>query len=221
MSDILSSPLVESICPAYKPCAHFAGVCSQMRWSPANGHVPRGFCGAIGNVREVELVLVSAEPGDPLPGAAHTDIESAITFAMNVLRNPPTRYHQNFRRILEYCFPGQSFDEQLRRTWRTNSVLCSAEIEGGRVPRSIERTCTDTYLARQLALLPHALVAALGKKAQNRLRRQGIRFFPAAHPSSRKSDEAKHASWQALAKQLRIHRLNLRVNGTDVKIDRE
>jgi hypothetical protein len=210
MSDILSSPLVESILPSFKPCAHLAGVCSHMRWSPADGHVPRGFCGAIGKVREVELVLVSAEPGDPLPGEAHTGIESVITFAMDVLRNPPTRYHQNVRQILEYCFPGQSFDEQLRRTWRTNSVLCSAEIEGGRVPRSIERTCINTYLARQLALLPDAFVAALGNKAQNRLRRQGIGFFPAAHPSSRKSEEEKHASWQALAKQLLLHRLNLR-----------
>lgn len=217
MSDSLSNPLIESIRPAYKPCTHFAGVCSQMRWSPANGHVPRGFCGAIGNIREVELVLVSAEPGDPLPSEAHTDIESAIRFSMNVLRNPPSRYHQNFRRILEYCFPGQSLDEQLRRTWRTNSVLCSAEIEGGRITRSIERTCIETYLSPQLALLPHAFVAALGKKAQNRLRRQGILFFPAAHPSSRQSDKLKHASWQALAKELLIHRRNLRA--TDINID--
>jgi hypothetical protein len=32
--------------PAYGPCSAFAGVCADMRWSPAE---PRGFCGATGD----------------------------------------------------------------------------------------------------------------------------------------------------------------------------
>jgi hypothetical protein len=36
-----------------------------MRWLPGTGHVPRGFFGATGEVSEVELVLVTPEPGDP------------------------------------------------------------------------------------------------------------------------------------------------------------
>lgn len=111
------------------------------------------------------------------------------------------------------CFPNQSLDEQLRCVWRTNAVLCSAKVECGRVPRSIERTCVSLYLTRQLGLVPQALVAALGNKAQHRLSRQGIRCFPAAHPSSRKSTEEKHASWRALAEELYQHRLTARFTG--------
>jgi hypothetical protein len=205
-SATMVSPLLRTIQPAYAPCEHFGGVCGEMRWSPPGGHVPRGFCGALGDVGEVELVLVSAEPGDPLRGEAHTDLESAVEYSLSSLRRRATPFHQNVRLILDLCFPNLSFDEQLRRTWRTNSVLCSARVECGGVPRSVERTCMSAYLSRQLALVPNALVAALGRKAQDRLRRQGIRFFPAAHPASRKSNEVKHASWKALAQELRRHR---------------
>ena len=198
--------LLATILPAYGPCDHFSGVCQEMGWNPPAGHVPRGFCGALGSSDEVELVLVTAEPGDPLPGEVHTGLESAVTTSIEGLRNRVTPFHRNVRLILDLCFPGQSFEEQLRRTWRTNSVLCSAQIEGGSMPRPIEDICIQTYLRKQLALMPNALVAALGGKAQNRLRRHGIKFFPAVHPSSRISTPAKHASWRALAEELNSRR---------------
>lgn len=204
MSPTIAS-LVRTISPAYAPCEHFRGVCSQMRWSPSSGHVPRGFCGALGDIGDVELVLVTAEPGDPLHGEVHTDVESALEYSLSCLRSTATPFHRNIRLILDFCFPQQSLDQQLRRTWRTNSVLCSARVECGRIPQAVERTCMSNYLVRQLALIPHAFVAALGKKAQDRLRRQGIPFFPAAHPSSRRSNDEKHASWRALAEELRKH----------------
>lgn len=194
--------LLDVILPAYAPCENFHGACGQMRWSPAEGHVPRGFCGALGTVAEVKLVLVTAEPGDPLPGEVHSGIESTVAYSLRGLREGVTPFHRNVCLILNLCFPNRSLNEQLRWTWRTNSVLCSAMEECGPVPRAVESTCMRRYLASQLALLPHALVAALGGKAQARLAREGIAFFPALHPSSRKSNAEKLASWKALAAEL-------------------
>lgn len=56
---------------------------------------------------------------------------------------------------------GLGLDKQLRQIWRTNSVLCSAVVEGGNVPNAIVRTCISSYLKPQLALVPNAMVAAL------------------------------------------------------------
>ena len=205
----MASPLLKAILPAHAPCEHFRGACKQMRWSPSQGHVPRGFCGALGEVGEVELVLVTAEPGDPQSGEAFTDIQSAVENSLRCLREGATPFHKNICLILDLCFPNQSLDEQLHRTWRTNSVLCSAQVESGPIPQSVESICMRHYLVPQLALLPHALVAALGRKAHRRLGRQGIASFHALHPSSRKSNEEKHASWKALAEELFRHRLTL------------
>ena len=78
------------------------------------------------------------------------------------LQDRVTLFHCNVRYIPDLCFPHQSFEEQLRRTWRTNSVLCSAQVEGGSILRPIEDICIQTYLRKQLALMPNALGAALG-----------------------------------------------------------
>jgi hypothetical protein len=177
-----------------------------MRWDPCAGHVPRGFCGATGGINEVQLVLVNAEPGNPREGESYlTDsISSAIARSTSSLRNPIKPFHRNTRLIMELCFPGIPLDEQLRRTWRTNAVLCSAKIKCGPVPREIEDTCVQTYLLKQLELFPQeAIVAALGVKAQKRLDRYGIKAVAAPHPTCRQSTAAKMKSWQALAD--RVH----------------
>jgi hypothetical protein len=183
-----------------------------MRWDPQAGHVPRGFCGATGRLSEVDLVLITAEPGDPFADQNHADasIDSVVAFSVACLRDRRTPFHSNMREILDLCFPDVSFEEQLRRTWRTNSVLCSAEVEGGAVPRRVEETCIGEYLTRQLALIPQAVVAALGRKAQRRLARHGIPALPALHPSSRKSSAEKRASWKALAKKVHRHHMAMR-----------
>ena len=60
------NPKIEGvILKAYGPCPALAGACSEMQWDPARGHVPREFCGATGDLDEVKLVIVCAEPGDP------------------------------------------------------------------------------------------------------------------------------------------------------------
>jgi len=71
----------------------------------------------------------------------------------------------------------------MKKTWMTESVLCAAPQEGGRVATSAWRACTDTYLKPQLELLHkknNAVVAALGKKAAERIDSiGGIQFIPA------------------------------------------
>ena len=178
-----------------------------MRWAPELGHVPRGMCGATGDIQQVELVIVTAEPGDPLPGETHSEnnFEDTIAHSETNLRNSATPFHSNICWIMKQCFPSLTFDEQLKKVWRTNAVLCSAEIEGGKVPREVEDTCVAAYLRRQLDLVPKAMVAALGKKAQQRLRRHGIQFVEGLHPSCRNSRREKESSWQRIAEALQSH----------------
>ena len=60
--------LINVLAPAYGPCPHLLGnttACPQSRWESTAGHVPRGFLGATGELGEVELVIVLAEPGEP------------------------------------------------------------------------------------------------------------------------------------------------------------
>ena len=73
------------------------------------------------------------------------------------------------------AWPELSFHEQLRRTWITESVLCSADTECGPVPSTVRRNCVDLYLGRELAVLPNVVIAAVGAKAHERMRRL---FFP-------------------------------------------
>jgi hypothetical protein len=78
----LHPSLSEILLPAYAPCADFSNACNEMRWIPEAGHVPRGFLGACGDLSDVELILVFAEPGDPHFGETHTGLASAYDHAM-------------------------------------------------------------------------------------------------------------------------------------------
>jgi len=163
--------------PAFQPCSGFASTCTSMRWKPCGGHAPRGFCGAKGELEEVALVLVMAEPGDPHPEEAHLSdgtplgmLRSTARYTERCMRTNKDQFHVNVRHILDLCFPQLAFDDQLRRAWITDSVKCSAVHEGGRVRVSSARACRLHYLERELALFPSATVVALGRKAQERMR---------------------------------------------------
>lgn len=200
----LATDLAEILSPAYR-CPEFDGACKCMKWKPEEGHVPRGFHGAYGSPCEVELVLVCAEPGNPHSGERHTGIESAFEYTGSALEAGTDRFHENVLKILELCWPGQSFEQKMRRTWLTDSVLCSAEIEGGPVPKSATLACGNRYLKRQLALFPNALVVALGVKAQKRLRGQGVEGFlcaAAVAPPGCYFSGAR-ASWEAIPQALK------------------
>lgn len=171
------------LAPAY-PCSEMlSGACfGKMLWNPAQGHVPRGFVGATGELSEVQLVLVVAEPGPPATDEEHSGLlQSAYDYAVESFRAAKGVFHQNVRSILDLCWPGLSFDEQLRRFWLTESVLCSAESALGRVPRQVEHACGHRYLLRQLKLFPSALVVGLGGKSHQRLKQLGVRDFLRVH----------------------------------------
>lgn len=100
----LNSNLAKLLKPAFAPCEAFEGPCREMRWNPARGHVPRGFLGATGNLKDIELVLVFAEPGDPHEGEKHEGLESAYDYAAYAFETGKDQSHRNVRAILDYRF---------------------------------------------------------------------------------------------------------------------
>jgi hypothetical protein len=173
----LSLTVATILSPAYGPCPEFETTCTEMRWNPAAGHVPRGFLGACGDLSEVELVLVVAEPGDPHEGESHTGLDSAYNYAAFGFRSGKDLFHRNIRKILDMCWPNLPFELQMRRVWLTESVLCSAQKECGPVRKSTSLACGRRYLLPQLETFPDALVVALGNKANDRLIALGVRDF--------------------------------------------
>jgi hypothetical protein len=196
--------LRDILLPAFGPCSGFQGACRSMRWKPERGHVPRGFCGATGALREVQLVLVVAEPGDPhadevyAPQASPSKLfKKVCRYVYGCFAHGTDQFHRNVRHILDHCWPDLSFDRQLRRAWIAESVLCSASVECGSVPLVVHRNCLDLYLDRELALFPKATVVALGSKAHHRmqpLRRPFLRVGSVAPPGC--NQERVKESWE-------------------------
>ena len=207
----LPSKLAALLRTAYAPCPAFTSACGSMRWDPTHGHVPRGFCGAAGELHEVELVLVGAEPGDPYTwedygsGDPTSQLETAYRNAYECFRSGPDRYHQNMRRLMGLCWPADSFDTHMRRVWITDSVLCSARVEGGPVSSMVAVECRARYLEAQLGLFPKAIVAALGGKAWKRL--QGypnvMKAYSVAPPGCDMHRGKAVQSWEAIARAVR------------------
>lgn len=214
---IPAQALLDILEPAYQPCAHFEGACAgACVWDPARGLVPCAFGGATGSLDEVLLIIVTAEPGDPPDAAGYRGtpadmLRNSLRIFHEAMENGgierrgrPTPFHRNMRRILDAFWPDEPLETQLRKTWTTNAVLCPAEVSGGAHLDAVERTCASTYLARQLDLFPTAFVFALGGKARDRMRAAGLRFDAIGlHPSARKSDSEKAASWEAAARRYR------------------
>ncbi len=210
-----AQPLLDLLLPAYTPCQHFSGACANAcTWQPDRGLVPCAFGGAIGSADDVKLVIVTAEPGDPPVDANYrgspTDMlhNSVRVFNEAMERGgldrpgQPAPFHRNMRHILDCFWPDQSLAEQLKKTWLTNAVLCTAQVSGGPHLTRVEAACADTYIAPQLDLLSSAFVFVLGNKARNRLVAAGLRFDAVGrHPSARVSDADKRASWYAAAGQ--------------------
>ena len=149
--------------PAYNPCGGFCGKCKGLikPWNPAAGHVPRGFYGALGDVSEVRLVMVLAEPTTPGTDEDHTHgIESAFAYAGKCYQHGDDPGHANTRSIIRKCFLGplhwtdQAWREIMRKVWITNSVLCSAMTPAAKVAPACENHCGKLYLVKQLRLSP-------------------------------------------------------------------
>ena len=204
----LSPPVARILSAAYGPCPEFTQACTEMRWNPDAGHVPRGFLGACGELSEVELILVFAEPGDPHIGERHSGLDSVYDYATMAFRTGKDLFHRNVRKILNACWPNIPFEQQMRKVWLTELVLCSARAEGGGVSKCASIACGRRYLLAQLALFPDALVVALGSKARHRLRAVGVMDFIdvwAAAPPGCNNAKAPE-SWKRITVELEQRR---------------
>jgi hypothetical protein len=176
--------LREILLDAYAPCKcfqHLGGPC-EARWSPTAGHIPRGFIGATGKIEEVQLVLIAAEPGNPLSTESYVSsdpdayLDEVCERKISYLKNPNSDdgFSRNFRKVLDMCWESNSLEDQLKRVWLTDSYLCSAKKESGSVATASWRACAEVYLRRQLLLFQqrtNCLFVACGGKAQERVSR--------------------------------------------------
>ncbi|NCM95913.1 MAG: hypothetical protein GW948_00925 [Rhodobacterales bacterium] len=193
--------------PIYAPCPGF-GTCAEAVWNPALGHVPRGFLGACGALEEVRAIMVFAEPGGVYP-TDHYDprltakdlLAASVAETGRIIATSQDQFHRNIRWFLDQLLPGQDFVTQLRGVWMTEGRLCSVVQEiGGRKDRS----CADRYLARQIALMPKAVVIGFGGKAQVYLSALRIPHCPAyalAPPGA--NHRPARPSWNAALAEVR------------------
>ncbi|ONU46915.1 hypothetical protein A8E62_33190 [Burkholderia cenocepacia] len=87
----------------------------------------------------------------------------------------------------------------------TDSVLCSAARECGPVPREMEKGCATRFLIPQLSQFPRATIVALGRKAEGRLSRAGVRNFESAYSVAPPgcNQAAARLSWERVAEVVR------------------
>ena len=159
--------------PAYR-CPHLDGDCRDLEWKPERGFVPRGYFGAPCSVSDIELVIVLAEPSNPVGSENYPwipscrDIASAMADCMTkrfLNRDPHDVFSRNLATIIQYCWTPLDLKTAIQHTWVTESVLCSAQSPCDPIPRDAEKTCANNYLVRQLRLFPTAFLVALGRKA--------------------------------------------------------
>jgi hypothetical protein len=186
---------------AWSPCPFLESACKSVTFCPSKGYAPRGICGANGEPEEVELILVFAEPGDPHEQESFSCLEDSVRYTEECYRSQTDLFHKKVRLILDMCFPGLTFDGQLRKTLLTDSVLCSAEKESGPIPVGVEKTCVTNYLLEEIRLFPNAVVCVLGGKAKKRLEKVGFDQFVAAFSAAPPGCNYKKAlpSWEKLA----------------------
>jgi hypothetical protein len=185
-----------------------------MRYEPTHGLFPRGYAGATGALSDIALILVIAEPGEPPPTAtpqpvAHpNEVVNIIgTNVGNAFEKGKSPFHRNVRYLIDQCWPGMSYAEQMRRTWITEGVMCSAAETMGPVPKVVEKECATRYLSKQLALLPGAFVIAVGGKARSRIKLTGRKphasVFAAGLPGG--NFKGARPSWDAAGAAFREH----------------
>jgi|688.fasta_scaffold156103_4 hypothetical protein len=202
--------------PAYLPCEGFNNGCN-LCWNPNEGHIPRGFLGATSTIRDVEIIMVFAEPGDPHKDEKYesASFKSALNRTYKSMKDGTDRFHENVRSILNMFFPGEDFDAQLKKTWMTESVLCSASKECGSVPKEVIEKCSNNYLLKQISLFFDGIanpptIIALGRKASVRLDRlklneKKIPFIYVAHPSPPGANRKEAViSWKKAAEDFKL-----------------
>lgn len=174
MDHLPHNRLVKILRPAYKPCPGFRLGCEGVaRDCPGTGHAPRGFVGALSSLKEVKVVIVGAEPGDPLQGEIYRhgddlfDQVARHTFDLALAKG--SCFHTNLAHLLDLIFPGDEIRQQLEKAWVTESYLCTAP-GNGYVRKQAERECVGRYLQRQLDLFGDVPIIACGAKARERMK---------------------------------------------------
>ncbi len=209
MKITLDSRLKKILQQAHR-CRHFDDTCQSMRYNPSEGHIPRGYAGGCGKVENIELIIIVAEPGDPHPHESYTGdlTEACHQYCTSSIFTGTDLFHRNLHYLLKRCFPGEPLEEIFKKTWITESVLCSADKECGAVKKAIERTCVNEYLAAQLQLMPQAFVITVGGKARDRAK-SVLRNRPWAHAYAVAPPGCNHTpakpSWDNAAEQFRSH----------------
>ena len=209
MSYLPSPELREVLSPSYSPCPGFEGSCKGIAtWNPRQGHVPRGFIGALGSLDEVQVVILVAEPGDPLPQESFEFSDDLMAqtcrHTFKLLQTANLDYFRNLRFLLDRIFPKMELEQQLRKTWIIETYLCSAPKTTKNVPTRAERGCAEIFLMKQLELLSGTPTIALGGKAQKRARPYVpdlIEAYAVARPGS--NHKPARPSWEAAAKEAR------------------
>src|SRR4051812_34122477 len=105
-----STQLVSILKAAYPTCPRFNEVCKHhgIQWEGEKGHLARRYTGCFGEVSEVKLVLILAEPGTPGLGEAYTkrgtrligDIADRVAGAIRDHEVTKSVFHRNLDFIL-------------------------------------------------------------------------------------------------------------------------
>jgi len=144
-------------------------ICSGAIYIPENGHAPRAFGGAKGNLDEVEVVIVNNGPTKPINGekySANPDDDLKLMLNDRYIRGTARSIHPNLKLFLDLLFPEMRDDlyKQLRRVWLTNSVHCTFKEQ----PRASDRRrCAIAYLVKEIKLFRNPAVVLAGGKAQS------------------------------------------------------
>ena len=208
--------LKEILLPALQPCEHFKGACSGFCvWDPSIGQIPRAFGGGHSDPSKIRLVIVTAEPGRPTDGESYSGspgemfdqhvrlLEQIFRDDSRRLNGKPAPFHKNLKFLLELCWGPVSWEEIFKRTWFTNSVICSLPQGKREFPIRIRDRCGETFLRPQIDLCKNAFVLALGRPARERMARLNIRMDATAqHPSARPNTKPKE-SWKGAAEIFR------------------
>jgi len=226
----MNKELADIMKEAYGPCDGFRCVCGGkgILWNPKpepekikEMNIPRGFYGATGEISDVKLVLVLAEPGKPDKEEwkyyNDKDLSNEILSDPSKLLDAHNNYvtfkngglfHENIRNIVRKCFD-KNIEEVKNNIWITETVLCSVpgRSSTGPMTREVEDECGKRYLKKQYDLFKNAFWVAAGRKAQRRLKILEIpsqQYTYIYHPSCRPIHKiAAKESWDKLAEDFK------------------
>lgn len=131
-------------------------------------------------------------------------ITACVRHARGSFRHGTDLFHRNTHWFIDQLYADLSFDDQLRHVWLTAGRLCSIDYEIGRIT---DRTCAQTYLALQIALLSNATIVAFGGKKRRYLDGIGADYLDAyAHAPPGANHRPARTSWKAAIRTIRERR---------------